>query len=225
MSDLAAVGALIGEPARAAVLSALLADRALSATELSVVAGVGKSTISAHLDKLLRGGLLAMERQGRHKYFRLRGRGVARALEALLGVAGDPASAPRTGPADPALRHARVCYDHLAGTLGVAVFERLRAGGAFALEPGQGDVTLTPRGERRFTALGVDVPALRSGRRSFGRACLDWSERRHHLAGALGAALLDRVLAQRWARRARGSRALLFSPAGEAALHRACGPA
>lgn len=224
MPTLAAVGALIGDPSRAEVLTTLLAGRALSAAELAVVAGVGKSTISVHLEKLRRGGLLAVERQGRHKYFRLQDRNVARALESLLGVAGGAAAAlPRTGPADPALRRARVCYDHLAGALGVFVFERLQAGGALAVTEGEADVALTARGERTLAALGVDVPALRAGRRAFGRTCLDWSERRYHLAGALGAALLERVVALRWARRAPRSRALLFSPSAEARLRDALG--
>jgi len=233
--SLSAVAGLIGEAARAEVLTALLADRALSATELAAVAGVSKSTLSAHLDKLLRGGLLAVARQGRHRYFRLAHADVARALESLLGVAARTAplarggGAPlRLGPSDPALRKARVCYDHLAGELGVFVYERLvRAGGLGPpSEPAEGEafLALTARGARLFAALGIDVEALRRGRRALCRPCLDWSERRHHLAGALGGALLDRITELRWARRACHSRALVFTPAGEAELRRAFAP-
>lgn len=223
MPAIAGIAALIGDPARAEVLTALLADRALSATELADIAGVSKSTISAHLEKLLRAGLVAFERQGRHKYFRLSDRDVARALESLMGVAW------RTGavhlpavPADPALRKARVCYDHLAGELGVRVYEGLVRNGALILpsEPTseEAGLELTATGERLFQNLDIDTGALRVKRRSFCRPCLDWSERRHHLAGALGAALLHRITELRWARRRKGSRALLFSALGEAAL-------
>jgi DNA-binding transcriptional ArsR family regulator len=229
MPAIAGIAALIGDPARAEVLTALLADRALSATELADIAGVTKSTITVHLEKLLRAGLVAFERQGRHKYFRLSDRDVAHALESLMGVAWRTgAMRPPAGPADPALRKARVCYDHLAGELGVWVYERLIRAGALLPPPDPGvegaGPELTAAGERVFQGLDVDIGALRMKRRSFCRSCLDWSERRHHLAGALGAALLSRITELRWARRAKGSRALLFSTLGEAALRRAFEP-
>jgi DNA-binding transcriptional ArsR family regulator len=223
----ARIAFLIGDPARAEALTALLGGQALSATELARTAAVSKSTISIHLEKLLRSGLLAVERQGRHKYFRLAHGDVARALESLLCVA------TRTGatqtdrrPADPALRRARVCYDHLAGELGVWVHEALLRVGAYAASRnGSGssgtELGVTALGERLFEDLGIDVGAVRARRRSFCRPCLDWTERRHHLAGGMGAALLSRILERRWARRAGNSRALLFSGAGEAALRRA----
>ena len=223
---IAGVAALIGDPARAEVLTALLADRALSATELAEVAGVTKSTISAHLEKLLRAGLVAVERQGRHKYFRLSDPDVAGALESLMGVAGRTGAVRLRGsPSDPALRKARVCYDHLAGELGVFVHETLVRRGSLIPLPGplpeKAERELTAIGERLFRKLDIDTNAARAKRRSFCPSCLDWSERRHHLAGALGAALLNRIAELRWARRARGSRALLFSSLGEAALRRA----
>lgn len=226
--QIAGIAALIGDPAREEVLTALLGDRALSATELAETAGVGKSTISAHLDKLVRAGLVAVERQGRYKYFRLAGRDVARVLEALMGVAWRTGALRlRTVPTDPALRKARVCYDHLAGALGVFVHETLATGGALTRgrDPARGEAEweLTARGARLFQGLGIDTGALRAQRRSFCRSCLDWSERRHHLAGALGAALLSRIIELRWAKRAKGSRVLLFSTAGESALKRALG--
>lgn len=221
--DIAAIAALIGDATRATVLTALLADRALSATELATLAGVAKPTISAHLDRLLSAGLVAVERQGRHKYFRLADPEVARLLESLMGVAARNAPAPRrSGPADPAIARARVCYDHLAGALGVELYERLIANGTLA--PGTGDEPeLTRAGERRFAAAGIDVAPLAAGRRPLCRRCLDWSERRHHLAGALGAALLAHALDRRWARRDRRTRALHFSALGEAALLRTLG--
>jgi len=216
--DIAALAALIGDATRATVLTALLADRALSATELATLAGVAKPTMSAHLEKLLAAGLVAVERQGRHKYFRLAGTEVARLLESLMGFAArNVPSPPRSGPSDPAVARARVCYDHLAGALGVELYERLAANGSLA--PGDGDaIELTTEGERRFAAAGIDVATLRARRRPLCRRCLDWSERRHHLAGALGAALLAHALERRWARRDRRSRALHFSALGEAAL-------
>jgi DNA-binding transcriptional ArsR family regulator len=220
----AGIAALIGDEARAAVLTALLADRALSATELAGVAAVSKSTMSAHLEKLLRAGLVAVDRQGRHKYFRLSHPDVALALEALMGLASRTGAVRlRVGPTDPALRKARVCYDHLAGELGVLVYEGLVRSGALSLSKdtaSQRAVELTASGERLVRSLGIDGDALRGKSRSFGHPCLDWSERRHHLAGALGASLLDRIIELRWARRAKGSRALVFSPAGEEALRR-----
>jgi DNA-binding transcriptional ArsR family regulator len=229
----AGVAALIGDPARAAVLTALLDGRALSASELAALALVTKSTMSAHLEKLARAGLVGAERQGRHKYFRLAHADVAHALESLLGLAeltAERTAGPRlrAGPADPALRKARVCYDHLAGEVGVLVYDGLLRGGALVATPTRGSrppaLALAGQGVRLFEAVGIDPGALQGGRRPLCRACLDWSERRHHLAGALGAALLRRITELRWARRVREGRALVFSPAGEAALRRVFAP-
>lgn len=222
-ASLAAVAALIGEASRAAVLTALMADRALSATELAAVAAVAKPTISTHLEKLLAAGLVSVERQGRHKYFRLAGPEAGAALESLLGLAfrdGHPRL--RGAPADPALRRARQCYDHLAGELGVQIYEHLLRAGALERR-GADRLALTARGARLFDELGVDLGRLAAQRRPLCRSCLDWSERRHHLAGALGAALLKQITARRWARHDRTSRALHFSALGEAALRRALG--
>ena len=186
------IAALLGDNARAAVLSALMADRALTATELADIAGVTKQTISSHLGKLLDAGLLSVEQQGRHRYFRLAGREIAQLLESMMGLAlraGPPL--PRTGPRDQALRRARVCYDHLAGELGVLAYEGLlRRKLLQQLEAGP---ALTDIGRQWFHQIGIDPDALALQRRSYCRACLDWSERRHHLAGALGAALFGQV--------------------------------
>jgi DNA-binding transcriptional ArsR family regulator len=219
------IAAAIGDPARAEVLTALLADRALTATELATVAGVGKSTISSHLEKLLRTGLVAVDAQGRHKYFRLSDPDVGRALESLMGIAWRTGAVRPPGPADPGLRRARVCYDHLAGELGVFVYESLLRGGGIAprsdSSTGSAEWDLTASGERLFRSLGVEIATLRSQRRAFCRSCLDWSERRHHLAGAVGAALLGRITRLKWARPVKGSRVLVFSRLGEDALRRA----
>ena len=214
--NIARVAGLIGDPARAEILTALLADRALTASELAGIAGVTKQTASAHLAKLVDAGLLVVEAQGRHRYFRLAGADVAQLLESLMGVAFRTGAVRLvTGPREPALRKARVCYDHLAGELGVLVYEGLARRGAFAIDVG--GVALTDAGRALVAALGID-PLPAATRRPLCRHCLDWSERRHHLAGALGTALLERFQQLGWARRVPGSRVLAFSADGEAAL-------
>ncbi len=220
MPDIAAVATLIGEPARARILAALMGGQALTATELAGAAGVTKQTASAHLAKLLDARLIAVERQGRHRYVRFAHRDVAQLIEHLIRVAhrAGGAAPVRTGPREPALRKARVCFDHLAGELGVVIYEGMLRRGL--LHDAESGPELTPRGERAVSELGIDVDGLRTGRRALCRACLDWSERRHHLAGAVGAALFERIVALRWARRAAGSRALHFSALGEDALRK-----
>jgi len=217
--NIVGIAALIGDHARAEVLTALMADRALTATELAGMAGVTKQTISAHLSKLVDAGLVAVESQGRHRYFRLADRDVAHLLESLMGVA-FRTGAVRTvaSPREPALRKARVCYDHLAGEVGVGIYESLLR--TRALVEGADGLRLTAAGERWFAKLSIDTQALANQKRAFCRACLDWSERRHHLAGALGAALLARFIDLGWARRARDSRLVLVTPDGERELRR-----
>ncbi len=211
------IAALIGDHARAEILTALMAGQALTATELADVAGVTKQTVSAHLAKLVDARLLAVQSQGRHRYFRLADHDVADLLESLMGVAyRTGAVRVRTGPREPALRKARVCYDHLAGELGVLVYEGLEK--RRWLRADGDDIVVTRGGLQGFRELGIDVDGLAVGRRELCRACLDWSVRRHHLAGALGAALLDRCCALGWARREKGSRVVHFTPPGERAL-------
>lgn len=217
--DLAPIGALVGEPARAAMLAELMDGRALTATELATRAGVSGATASVHLAKLVAAGLLRVEPQGRHRYFRLAGRRVARALETLAGLA-TPVEAPRDAVLED-IRFARTCYDHLAGWLGVAVEEALVSERLLARE--DSGYRVTARGETWMSRFGVDLAAARGVRRSFARACLDWSERRHHLAGALGEALLERFLAKRWLARRDGERTLDVSSAGRQGLERALG--
>jgi DNA-binding transcriptional ArsR family regulator len=215
--NIVGIAALIGDHARAEVLTALLTGEALTATELAQVAGVTKQTISAHLAKLVDAGLVAAESQGRHRYFRLADRDVASLLESLMGVAyRTGALRTRASPREPALRRARVCYDHLAGDLGVLVFDSLEQR-RYLRTDGDG-VALTMQGRQFCREIGIDVGALAQLRRPLCRACLDWSVRRHHLGGSLGAALLTRFGELGWARRAKDSRVMNFSAAGERAL-------
>jgi DNA-binding transcriptional ArsR family regulator len=215
--NIARIAALIGDHARAEMLTALLADRALTATELAGIAGVTKQTASAHLSKLLDAGLIGVEHQGRHRYHRLADRDVAQLLESLMGVAFRTGAVRlRSSPREPALRKARICYDHLAGELGVLAYEVLLDRQAFKAK--DGELELTDAGERWFVSFGIDVTAAVSRRRAACRPCLDWGERRHHLAGALGTALLERIYALGWARRAGESRVIAFTPPGERAF-------
>jgi DNA-binding transcriptional ArsR family regulator len=216
------IAALIGERARADILTALLGGQALTATELAQVADVTKQTMSAHLAKLVDGRLVAVESQGRHRYFRLADDDVAQLLESLMGVAYRTGAVRlKSSPRDPALRKARVCYDHLAGDLGVFAFERLEKRRSFRHD--DGELRLTSGGERLFADLGIDIEALRASRRPECRLCLDWSERRHHLAGTAGAALLQRIYALGWAKREKGTRVVRFSVAGERKLRERLG--
>ena len=214
--DIARIAVLIGDPARANMLTALSSGAALTASELAAEAGVTKQTASAHLAKLLDAELLAVENQGRHRYFRLDGEDVGDLLESLMGVAALRGTARvRTGPREPALRRARVCYDHLAGDLGVALFDAMRAGKWIAVDGH--DVTVPKPGRTAFAAFGIDIAELETVRRPLCRTCLDWSVRRSHLAGTLGAAILDRIFELGWAKRAKATRVVDFTPAGERA--------
>jgi DNA-binding transcriptional ArsR family regulator len=212
--DLAGLAALIGDPARARMLTAVMSGNALTATELALEAGVAASTASTHLAKLTASRILAIEKQGRHRYFRLFDAEVAEMLEGLMEIASRRGPRRRTGPADPALRVARVCYDHLAGERGVWLLDQLRNQKLID------DSALSPGAAPFFTRLGIDIASLAKSRRPLCRPCLDWSERRHHLGGALGAAILDRIFTLRWARRELASRAVVFSANGERSLRR-----
>jgi DNA-binding transcriptional ArsR family regulator len=215
--DIAVIAGLIGDRARATILMGLMAGRALTATELARAAGVTKQTASSHLAKLVKARLAVMERVGRHHYFRLADPDVGAVIEGLMGLAHRVGAVQvETGPAEPALRKARVCYDHLAGELGVFVFDGLKHQGILAAR--DKELTVTAAGERFCRRLGIDVAALARGRRPLCLACLDWSVRRHHLAGALGAAFLSRCFALGWARRHRASRVVTFTAPGERSL-------
>jgi DNA-binding transcriptional ArsR family regulator len=211
--NIGAIAALIGDPSRGRMLSALMDGRALTATELALEAGVTPSTASSHLAQLEHAGLIAIVKQGRHRYVRIAGDEIATTLETLMGLAArSTAERVRTGPRDEGLRRARVCYDHLAGDRAVQLLGLLRAK-RYVRDDGE-SLALTPAGTRWCAAIGIDVDAFTT-RRPLLRPCLDWSERRTHLAGALGAALLDRMFALRLARREPRGRAVVFSPRGE----------
>lgn len=219
----AKIAALIGDPARANILRALMDGRARTAKELAHVAGVSAQTASGHLAKLVDGELLAMARQGRHRYFHLANSLVAEALESLMALAGERPIPKHHHQARIAadLRAARTCYDHLAGRLGVLLFDRMVATGCILPAGSTDDFVVSAEGRRLFAQLGIDIDALagESGRRRrFARACLDWSERSPHLAGALGAALAERCFQRGWLQRRRDSRAVTLTPTGAEAL-------
>jgi DNA-binding transcriptional ArsR family regulator len=214
---IARIAAAIAEPARARMLCCLLDGHARTSTELAVVAEVSPSTASVHLARLKEQQLVQAAAQGRHRYYRLADRNVAQALEALMVVAG--AAAPRFAPSTPPpLRAARTCYDHMAGAVAVALHDRFIALRWMRAGSDGKEYDLTPDGEQALDALGLDVPALRALRRRFACACLDWSERRPHIGGALGAALLRHALEKKWMSQDLDSRALRLTPAGRRAL-------
>lgn len=220
--DIAYMAALIGDPARANMLTALMSGKALTASELAEEAGVTLQTASFHLSKLGEGGLLRPRRQGRHKYFTLASDDVARVLEGLMGLAaGMGRLRTRTGPQDEKLRRARVCYNHLAGDMGTRLFDSLMARRCIVLR--DDELSLTEAGAAFAVGFGIDVASLRSKRAPLCRECLDWSERRSHLAGSLGRAFLSRFEALSWAKRDAGTRVVTFSPSGAAEFERRFG--
>jgi DNA-binding transcriptional ArsR family regulator len=211
------VASLVGDPARSNMLTALMTGRALTASELAHQAGVTPQTASSHLAKLEAGGLIEQEKQGRHRYYRLADPDVAAVLEGLEGLAARAGHLRvRTGPKDPALRRARVCYDHLAGDLGVQMLDSMKR--QRLLRQRKQDIELTAEGGRFLAeTLQISADNLAHPRRPLCKTCLDWSERRHHLAGTLGAALLNRFTELKWAARdaAPGSRVVNFTRQGE----------
>ncbi len=212
------IGALIGDPARANMLTALMSGKALTASELAAEAGITPQTASAHLSRLSEAGLIGQRKQGRHRYYALADEDVGAVLESLMGLAAKNGHLrTRTGPKDPALRKARICYDHLAGDLGVRIYDSLLSNGHLLEAEGQA-LELTATGEVFLNTLGIDVTRSRVSRRIPCRACLDWSERRYHLAGTVGQALLTKITDLGWARRSKGSRLVQFTQAGEKAL-------
>lgn len=212
--DIARVAALIGDPARANILTALMSGKALTASELAAEAGVSAQTCSSHLGKLQQGGMIRLTRAGRHRYFALADEDVAKVLEALMGLAaGQGHLRSRTGPRDPALRHARVCYNHLAGEMGVQMYRALRADGHLLQR--QSELVLSDGGQGFLTDLGLDLKGLPPSRAPLCRECLDWSARESHLAGRLGRALLTRFLELSWAKRLPESRIVKFTTAGQ----------
>jgi DNA-binding transcriptional ArsR family regulator len=220
--DIARIGALLGDPARTHMLTALMSGQALTAGELAREAGITAQTASSHLARLSDGGLITSRRQGRCIYFALASGEVAELMERLAGLAASAGHRrTRPGPRDPAMRRARVCYDHLAGELGVAMLDGLLARGV--IEDRGGALSLSEGGSGFVRSFGVATEALGAGRRPVCKACLDWSERRSHLAGSLGAAMLTAIYAKGWARRLDGGRVVAFNAAGLAAFGRTFG--
>lgn len=213
-SELAALASLLADPARTRILLALMGGIALTATELALEAEIAPSTASSHLARLCEAGLVALRRQGRHRYFQLADDDVATMIEGMQGVAARRRPRRRV-PADKALRLARVCYDHLAGERGVWLYDQLRRRGVLA---GDDIVGVTSEGAAFLRDFDVDVDALSRSRRPLCRTCLDWTERRTHLAGAVGTAILERLFALQWARRELDSRAVVFTPDGARAF-------
>lgn len=208
---IAPLAALIGDPARANILTALLDGRALTVTELTEVSGVTIQTASGHLAKMAEAKLLQVEKQGRHRYYQLSGPDVAHVLETLMSLAQRTGSVRvRTGPGDQALREARLCYDHMAGSVGVSIMDGMIRKGWMSEEE---HPELSAKGHVFLTALGIPVSGIAMGRRPVCLRCLDWSERRHHLGGALGAALLQAMIERHWVRRGEG-RVLIVTPLG-----------
>ncbi len=221
--DLAEIGALVGDPARANILAALMDGRALTAGELAYVAGVAPQTASGHLAKLAEANLLALEKQGRHRYYRLASPLVGRMLEGILAVAAVQLPPRRLPPSriEEQMRTARTCYDHIAGRLGVGIADALAERGHVVLAEDGGEVTET--GAAFLAGFGIEPAAGKRSQRAFCRACLDWSERRPHIAGTIGARVLGRCLDLSWVERRRDTRALRITTEGRRGFAEAFG--
>lgn len=220
LESFAATAFLLADPARALMLTALLDGRALPAGELAYAAGIAPQTASSHLAKLLAGGLVSVESEGRHRYYRLAGAHVAQALEHLAAIRpGQTVKRKALSPQGRELRFCRCCYDHLAGQVGVAIAHGLQARDYLRAAPDKRYV-VTPAGIAWFGGLGIDVATLKPGRLGLARQCLDWTERTHHLAGPLGTRLLGALCAADWLQRAPDSRAVRVTPKGWVELGR-----
>ena len=209
--DISITASLIGDTARAKMLTALMGGKALTATELACEADITAQTASSHLNKLVQGQLLAVRKQGRHKYFQLKNAQIAELLETLLTITSaleHPKT--KTGPVDTRLRTSRICYDHLAGELGVAIYDALKHHGHL-VDEGE-TTTLTDQGKTFFATIGFDFN--QPSKRSLCRSCLDWSERTNHLAGILGQWILNDLFNKGWASKNMDSRAISFTPKG-----------
>ncbi len=216
------IAAAIGEPARARILYCLMDGRARTGTELSAVANVGTSTASAHLDRLVRAHLVSVAADGRHRYYSLAGPGVAHILEGLTALAG--AHRPRFIPTTPnRLRQARTCYDHIAGSLGVRLHDRLLALRWISAGGKDGAYLISAKGLRELLRIGLPAHAFEPGRRRIAYGCLDWSERRHHIAGSLGAAILKLACERKWLIRDLEGRGLSASAFGRLEFRRCFG--
>jgi DNA-binding transcriptional ArsR family regulator len=215
--DLAWIASVVGDPARLRILLSLMDGRARTAKELAFLARIAAPTASGHLSKLLDSRLVAVEPQGRHRYYRIASPLVAQMVETMSVVAGETSRThSRRRRVDPALAAARTCYDHLAGRLGVAISDALQAHGHIAFGDGGGEVTAS--GRAFFSGLGLDLEGRGQGRRVFCKPCLDWTERRYHMAGAVGASFCAHCVSAGWVRRLRDNRAVEVSAEGRAAF-------
>ncbi|UQZ36458.1 transcriptional regulator [Paenibacillus sp. PK3_47] len=216
-SNLAQIAALVSEDSRAVILSVLMDGRFHAAGELAYMAGIQPQTASFHLAKMVQAGAVAVEKQGRHRYYGIKDQQVAQVMESLLFLAPPvEIKSLRQSAEDQALRYARTCYDHLAGSLGVQLTKALLNTGVLCEELEGYEVT--GYGEKIFTDLLIDLEQVRKKKRSFSHKCLDWSERRHHLAGALGNAILEKLLEMHWVQRHPASRAISITSEGEKGL-------
>ena len=218
-SALAEIGSLLGDPARVNMMVALIDGRARTARELADAAGVSPQTASSHIAKLVAGHMVRVEKQGRHRYHRVASGQVAELIEHMhvIGASLAVPDARRSGPRDPSIRELRSCYDHLAGRIAVEISDRL------VLSDDEGGPRLRPDAESRLGDIGIDLKSLRGSRRPLCRTCIDWSERRPHLAGAVGAAILTRFRELAWVKPRDHSRALVLTGSGEMGLSRLFG--
>ncbi|KPD10048.1 ArsR family transcriptional regulator [Aneurinibacillus migulanus] len=208
------VAALVSEASRAAILTVLLDGRFHPASELAYMAGITPQTASFHLTKMVNANIVTVEKQGRHRYYGIQNQEVAQVMESFLSIAPQiEIKSLKHALEDKAMRFARTCYDHLAGNLGVQLADFLIKADIICEE--NDEYAVTEKGEKFFTAFQIDLKKIRSKRRSFSHKCLDWSERRHHLAGALGNALLERLLELNWIQRLPKTRAIKITPNGK----------
>lgn len=219
--EIAKIANIIGEPVRAKILWALLDGRAYTATELSLFADSSPQNTSIHLSKLVQSNFLMVTNQGRHRYYRFANEQVAYAIEALANLIPPNSIKPNSTAIKTGVKYCRTCYDHLAGKVGVQINEALIEKKIISEVPN--GYLVTKDGIKWFLTIGVDITLLKEKRRTFAKPCLDWSERRYHLAGALGAAMLDSMLALDWIRKVKNSRAVIISSKGERALYKGLG--
>lgn len=211
------IAALVGDPVRATIMWKLLDGKAFTATELAIAAGTSASNISMHLAKLIQAGLLSAESQSRHRYYTFARKEIAYAIEAMTHLIPHSKKEQPSAENIPAIKQCRTCYDHLAGKTAVAITDSMLK--QKVIIAGNDGFALSNKGKKWFCGMGIDVQALQQQRRSFLRPCLDWSERRHHIAGSLAAALLTKMLLNDWIRKIKNSRAVIVTAAGQKKLY------
>ncbi|HAA13714.1 MAG TPA: transcriptional regulator [Cytophagales bacterium] len=216
-NEFSKIAGLIGDKTRSLMLWSLLDGKAFTATELAVASNISRQSASNHLAKLMEADLVVVEKQGRHRYFRLANEQVAQVIESMASLIPGQKIAIKKSAEAQKLAFARTCYDHLAGELSVALVQSLVSRGIIVAHDNAFEVT--EQGDRWFHKLGIDVEALRQKKRSFAHPCLDWTERKHHLGGALGAAILDSFLEKDWIRRKPNSREVVITSLGEMKLY------